>query len=115
MPERMTVNSAGRGLAAAVLDSLDLDRAVDLVREVCRIPSVLGEEGELAAFLAAFDCGFLFLIISVVVCHHALPLLNTKRLQDTKSVYVFFFLCRLHQPLVISSMSWSSTFFLIKR
>jgi acetylornithine deacetylase/succinyl-diaminopimelate desuccinylase-like protein len=35
-----------------VLDALDLDRAVELVREVCRIPSVLGEEGPLAAFLA---------------------------------------------------------------
>jgi acetylornithine deacetylase/succinyl-diaminopimelate desuccinylase-like protein len=35
-----------------VLDALDLDRAVDLVREVCRIPSVLGDEGPLAAFLA---------------------------------------------------------------
>jgi acetylornithine deacetylase/succinyl-diaminopimelate desuccinylase-like protein len=49
----MTVDSADGGLASAVLDSLDLDRAVDLVRQVCRIPSVLGEEGELAAFLAA--------------------------------------------------------------
>ncbi len=36
-----------------VLDALDLDRAVELVQEVCRIPSVLGEEGELAAFLAS--------------------------------------------------------------
>jgi acetylornithine deacetylase len=41
-----------RRLAAPVLDSLDLDRAVDLVRQVCRIPSVLGQEGDLAAFLA---------------------------------------------------------------
>ena len=39
--------------ASSVLDSLDLDRAVELVREVCRIPSVLGDEGPLAAFLAA--------------------------------------------------------------
>jgi len=39
-------------VASSVLDSLDLDRAVELVREVCRIPSVLGEEGPLAAFLA---------------------------------------------------------------
>jgi acetylornithine deacetylase/succinyl-diaminopimelate desuccinylase-like protein len=35
------------------LGALQLDRAVELVREVCRIPSVLGEEGELAAFLAS--------------------------------------------------------------
>jgi len=41
-----------RRLAAPVLDSVDLDRAVDLVRQVCRIPSVLGQEGDLAAFLA---------------------------------------------------------------
>jgi acetylornithine deacetylase len=40
------------GFAAPVLDNLDLDRAVDLVRQACRIPSVLGNEGELAAFLA---------------------------------------------------------------
>jgi acetylornithine deacetylase len=40
------------GGVAPVLASLDLDRAVDLVQQVCRIPSVLGEEGELAAFLA---------------------------------------------------------------
>jgi len=39
--------------ATAVLDGVDLDRAVELVQEVCRIPSVLGEEGELAAFLAS--------------------------------------------------------------
>ncbi len=40
------------GLAAPVLDNVDLGRAVDLVRQVCRIPSVLGDEGGLAAFLA---------------------------------------------------------------
>ena len=40
------------GFAAPVLDNLDLDRAVDLVRQACRIPSVLGNEGDLAAFLA---------------------------------------------------------------
>src|SRR5919201_4245822 len=39
-------------IAARVLGGLDLDRAVELVQQVCRIPSVLGEEGELAAFLA---------------------------------------------------------------
>ena len=36
-----------------VLSSLDLDRAVGLVQEVCRIPSVLGEEGPLADYLAS--------------------------------------------------------------
>jgi acetylornithine deacetylase/succinyl-diaminopimelate desuccinylase-like protein len=49
----MTVGKADPGLAAAVLGNLDLDRAVELVREVCRIPSVLGDEGELAGFLAS--------------------------------------------------------------
>ena len=39
--------------AASVANALDLDRAVELVQEVCRIPSVLGEEGELARFLAS--------------------------------------------------------------
>jgi acetylornithine deacetylase/succinyl-diaminopimelate desuccinylase-like protein len=38
---------------AKVVEAVDLDRAVHLVQEVCRIPSVLGEEGELAAFLAS--------------------------------------------------------------
>ena len=42
----------GPAVGSSVLDALDLDRAVELVREVCRIPSVLGEEGPLAAFLA---------------------------------------------------------------
>jgi acetylornithine deacetylase/succinyl-diaminopimelate desuccinylase-like protein len=43
-----------------VLASIDLGRAVELVRQVCRIPSVLGEEGELAGFLASVmeDSGF---------------------------------------------------------
>jgi acetylornithine deacetylase len=40
-------------VAESVLRALDLGRAVDLVQEVCRIPSVLGEEGDLAAFLAS--------------------------------------------------------------
>jgi acetylornithine deacetylase/succinyl-diaminopimelate desuccinylase-like protein len=46
--------------AAKVTESLDLDRAVELVQEVCRIPSVLGEEGDLARFLASVmsDSGF---------------------------------------------------------
>jgi acetylornithine deacetylase/succinyl-diaminopimelate desuccinylase-like protein len=49
----MTADLAGPGSVASALDSIDLDRAVDLVREVCRIPSVLGEEGPLAAYLAS--------------------------------------------------------------
>ena len=46
--------------AAKVAEVLDLDRAVQLVQQVCRIPSVLGEEGELATFLASVmsDSGF---------------------------------------------------------
>jgi len=40
-------------VAESVLRALDLDRAVELVQEVCRIPSVLGDEGALAAFLAS--------------------------------------------------------------
>src|SRR5437899_9134908 len=36
-----------------VLGSLDLNRAVDLVQQVCRIPSVLGGEGKLAGFLTS--------------------------------------------------------------
>jgi acetylornithine deacetylase len=46
----------GAGSMAAIrpaLDAIDLERAVDLVREVCRIPSVLGDEGSLAAFLGS--------------------------------------------------------------
>src|SRR5262245_36103924 len=49
----MTVDIVDPGLAGAVLGNLDLDRAVELVRQVCRIPSVLGDEGELAEFLAS--------------------------------------------------------------
>lgn len=46
--------------AAKVAEVLDLDRAVQLVQQVCRIPSVLGDEGELATFLASVmsDSGF---------------------------------------------------------
>jgi acetylornithine deacetylase/succinyl-diaminopimelate desuccinylase-like protein len=40
-------------IAAGVMEALDLERAVGLVQEVCRIPSVLGDEGALAAFLAS--------------------------------------------------------------
>jgi acetylornithine deacetylase len=56
----MTVDTVDPGFAAPVLGKLDLNRAVDLVRQVCRIPSVLGREGELAAFLAGVmhDSGF---------------------------------------------------------
>lgn len=47
-------------LMSKTLDVIDLDLAVDLCREVSRIPSVLGEEGELARFLAEImkDLGF---------------------------------------------------------
>jgi acetylornithine deacetylase len=38
---------------APVLEHVDLERAVGLVQEVCRIPSVLGEEGALASFLTS--------------------------------------------------------------
>jgi len=58
--EPMTLGSVERRLAATVLDDLDLDRAVDLVRHVCRIPSVLGDEGPLAEFLTSVmrEAGF---------------------------------------------------------
>jgi acetylornithine deacetylase/succinyl-diaminopimelate desuccinylase-like protein len=39
-------------VAEAVLDAIDHDRAIELVRHVCRIPSVLGQEGPLAESLA---------------------------------------------------------------
>jgi acetylornithine deacetylase/succinyl-diaminopimelate desuccinylase-like protein len=41
-----------RQLADQVLRHIDTDRATALSQEVCRIPSVLGEEGQLARFLA---------------------------------------------------------------
>jgi len=41
-----------RELADRVLEHLDTDRATALSQEVCRIPSVLGDEGRLAKFLA---------------------------------------------------------------
>jgi len=46
--------------AARVIDAVDTGRVSELVQQVCRIPSVLGEEGELAAFLASVmaDSGF---------------------------------------------------------
>jgi acetylornithine deacetylase len=49
----MTADIVDPGFVGPVLDTVDLDRAVDLVRQVCRIPSILGEEGELAGFLAS--------------------------------------------------------------
>jgi acetylornithine deacetylase/succinyl-diaminopimelate desuccinylase-like protein len=56
----MGVGIEGIGVTEQVLSHVDLDRAVQLVREVCRIPSVLGEEGALAGFLASTmrDSGF---------------------------------------------------------
>jgi acetylornithine deacetylase/succinyl-diaminopimelate desuccinylase-like protein len=38
-------------LSARVVAAVDTDRLLDLVQQVCRIPSVLGEEGALAGFL----------------------------------------------------------------
>jgi acetylornithine deacetylase len=49
----MNVETDARFTAESVLATIDLQRAVDLVQEVCRIPSILGEEGDLAAFLAS--------------------------------------------------------------
>ena len=41
-----------RELADEVVRHTDTDRATALSQEVCRIPSVLGQEGQLAKFLA---------------------------------------------------------------
>lgn len=49
----MEVGIEGAGTTEQVLSRIDLDRAVELVQEVCRIPSVLGEEGALAEFLVS--------------------------------------------------------------
>lgn len=49
----MDLDIGSRQAAERVLAAVDLDRAVELVQQVCRIPSVLGEEGELAGFLAS--------------------------------------------------------------
>lgn len=49
----MNLDIGSARAAERVLESVDLDRAVELVQEVCRIPSVLGEEGPLAEFLAS--------------------------------------------------------------
>ncbi len=48
-----TVTAAVSDRVAEVVEAVDLDRAVQLVQEVCRIPSILGEEGEMAAFLVS--------------------------------------------------------------
>jgi acetylornithine deacetylase/succinyl-diaminopimelate desuccinylase-like protein len=49
----MDVGTGTSEVTERVLSRVDLDRAVGLVQEVCRIPSVLGEEGPLADYLAA--------------------------------------------------------------
>ena len=56
----MDVGTGSTFVAESVLRVLDLGRAVELVQEVCRIPSVLGEEGDLAAFLASVMRGSAF-------------------------------------------------------
>src|SRR5271165_3469434 len=50
---RMTTAREHRGLVDAVMGQVEVERAVALVQEVCRIPSVLGEEGRLAETLAS--------------------------------------------------------------
>lgn len=47
-------------IAERVLAAINTDRAVELTREVCRVPSVLGDEGPLAKLLADVmnDSGF---------------------------------------------------------
>lgn len=47
-----TVSAEDGRTAARVLEHVDSDRVVELVRQVCRIPSVLGAEGQLAGHLA---------------------------------------------------------------
>jgi acetylornithine deacetylase/succinyl-diaminopimelate desuccinylase-like protein len=49
----VTLGVLQRAAIEEVVAGIDLSRAVELVREVCRIPSVLGEEGELARFLSS--------------------------------------------------------------
>ena len=52
--QRKKVGAVDRGeLVAKALSAVALDRAVELCQEVVRIPSVLGEEGQLAQFLAS--------------------------------------------------------------
>jgi acetylornithine deacetylase len=47
-------------IAGSVLAAVDVDRAIELTRTVCRVPSILGEEGPLASLLAQVmtDSGF---------------------------------------------------------
>ncbi len=47
-------------VAERVLAHLDVGRAIDLTREVCRVPSILGDEGPLATLLSSTmsDSGF---------------------------------------------------------
>lgn len=47
-------------ISEKVAAHIDVDRLVTLVQEVCRIPSILGDEGPLAAYLAGVmkDAGF---------------------------------------------------------
>ncbi len=49
----MDVGTGTAEVITQVLSRLDLDRAVGLVQEVCKIPSVLGQEGLLAEYLAS--------------------------------------------------------------
>ncbi len=49
----MEVGTGTTQVTEQVLSCLDLERAVGLVQEVCRIPSVLGAEGPLADYLAS--------------------------------------------------------------
>jgi acetylornithine deacetylase len=55
--KREAADAPGTDLAfdtvGPILEAVDLERAVQLVQEVCRIPSILGEEGELASFLTS--------------------------------------------------------------
>jgi len=44
-------------LSARVAAAVDTHRLIELVQQVCRIPSVLGEEGELAGFLQSVMAG----------------------------------------------------------
>lgn len=60
-PQGAKRRRSGAGeVARAAIASVDVDLAVDLCRRVSRIPSVLGEEGPLAEFIAAtmHDLGF---------------------------------------------------------
>ncbi|MCU1489408.1 MAG: family peptidase [Acidimicrobiaceae bacterium] len=49
----MSLSPRQRDALKQVIEHVDLGRSVGLVQEVCRIPSVLGEEGDLAAYLAS--------------------------------------------------------------